>query len=145
MKVLFWVPYPKAESPSQRFRFEQYLSLLSQNGIQYKLSTFWDDQSWKILYLPGKTFQKLMGFVRGIFRRIASVFTLSSYDFIFIHREAMPLGPPIFEWIAYLSGKKIIYDFDDAIWLPNTSAENKIAGWLKWHRKVSSICRWSTQ
>jgi glycosyltransferase involved in cell wall biosynthesis len=145
MKVLFWVPYPKAESPSQRFRFEQYLPLLSQNSIQYKLSTFWDEQAWRILYLPGRTFQKLMGFVRGVFRRVASLFTLASYDYIFIHREAMPLGPPVFEWIAHLFGKKIIYDFDDAIWLPNTSAENKIAGWLKWHNKVRSICRWSTR
>lgn len=145
MKVLFWVPYPKAESPSQRFRFEQYLPLLSQNNIQYKLSTFWDEQAWIILYLPGRTFQKLLGFVRGVLRRVASLFTLASYDYIFIHREAMPLGPPVFEWIAHLFGKKIIYDFDDAIWLPNTSAENKIAGWLKWHNKVRSICRWSTR
>lgn len=145
MKVLFWVPYPQGESPSQRFRFEQYLSLLTQKGIAYDISPFWDDESWRILYKSGKTFKKLGGFIRGIFRRIASVFRLGSYDIIFIHREAMPLGPPMFEWLAYVFGKKIIYDFDDAIWLPNTSVENKIAGWLKWHRKVKSICRWSTR
>ncbi len=143
MKVLFWVPYPKAESPSQRFRFEQYLPLLSQKKIHYHLSPFWDERSWQILYKSGKTFQKLFGFVRGVFRRVGSLFTLGSYDYIFIHREAMPLGPPVFEWIAHVFRKKIIYDFDDAIWLPNTSAENKIAGWLKWHGKVKSICRWS--
>lgn len=145
MKVLFWVPYPQGESPSQRFRFEQYLPLLTQKGIAYVFSPFWDDETWRILYKPGKTFQKLGGFIRGVFRRIASVFRLGSYDIIFIHREAMPLGPPVFEWLAYVFGKKIIYDFDDAIWLPNTSAENKIAGWLKWHGKVKSICRWSTR
>ena len=39
--------------------------------------------------------------------------------------------------------KKIIYDFDDAIWLANTSEQNKIAARLKWHHKVSAICKWS--
>ena len=66
------------------------------------------------------------------------------YDFVFIHREATPLGPPIIEWvIAKVFRKKIIYDFDDAIWLPNTSQENKIAAALKYHSKVRSICKWS--
>ena len=66
------------------------------------------------------------------------------YDFIFIHREVTPIGPPVFEWIiAKVLKKKIIYDFDDAIWLTNTSANNKIIAGLKCHGKVRSICRWS--
>jgi glycosyltransferase involved in cell wall biosynthesis len=40
-------------------------------------------------------------------------------------------------------GKKIIYDFDDAIWIPNTSEANKIVASFKWHHKVGAICRWS--
>jgi glycosyltransferase involved in cell wall biosynthesis len=143
MKVLFWVPYPQGESPSQRFRFEQYLPLLQEKGIDYEISAFWDDASWRILYKPGNTFFKLRGFFKGFLRRTVSIFRLGSFSFVFIHREAMPLGPPVFEWVAWVLGKKIIYDFDDAIWLPNTSAENKIAAWLKWHNKVRSICRWS--
>jgi len=72
------------------------------------------------------------------------MFKAPRYDFIFIHRECAPLGPPVFEWLlAKVLRKKIIYDFDDAIWLPNTSDENKIASALKWHGKVSDICRWS--
>src|SRR5690606_2340693 len=35
------------------------------------------------------------------------------------------------------------YDFDDAIWIPNTSEENKIAAGFKWHQKVGLICKWS--
>ncbi len=66
------------------------------------------------------------------------------YDYVFIHREATPIGPPLIEWmIAKVFRKKIIYDFDDAIWLPNTSASNRMAATLKWHQKVEGICRWS--
>jgi glycosyltransferase involved in cell wall biosynthesis len=69
---------------------------------------------------------------------------MSGYDFVFIHREAAPIGPPVFEWIiAKILRKKIIYDFDDAIWLPNTSDSNNIVAGLKWHSKVGHICRWS--
>ncbi|GAB3530545.1 glycosyltransferase family 4 protein [Pontibacter brevis] len=39
--------------------------------------------------------------------------------------------------------KKLVYDFDDAIWLPNTTAENNWAAKLKWHHKTAQICRWS--
>ena len=66
------------------------------------------------------------------------------YRYVFIHREAAPVGPPVFEWIAAkLLGKKIIYDFDDAIWIPNTSKENKIAAWFKAFWKVKYICKWA--
>jgi glycosyltransferase involved in cell wall biosynthesis len=69
---------------------------------------------------------------------------LSTADFVFIHRECLPIGPPVIEWIiAKVLRKKIIYDFDDAIWLPNTSDENKLIGKLKWHSKVKKICQWS--
>ena len=65
-------------------------------------------------------------------------------DYIFIHREATPLGPPIFEWIVTkMLGKRVIYDFDDAIWLPNTSVENRIIAALKFHGKARALCRWS--
>jgi glycosyltransferase involved in cell wall biosynthesis len=144
MKILFLFPYPVGEAPSQRFRFEQYFPLLDNAGIHYVTQSFWDLETWRILYRPGKKFKKLLGFVRGIARRFRILFTVATFDYIFIHRECAPIGPPFLEWlISMVFQKKIIYDFDDAIWLPNTSDENKIASMVKWHIKVNSICRWS--
>ena len=66
------------------------------------------------------------------------------YDFVFIHREATPLGPPIFEWIlAKVLKKKIIYDFDDAIWLTDRQQESVLLRIAKWRSKVGSICKWA--
>ena len=63
---------------------------------------------------------------------------------MFIHREVTPIGPPFFEWvIAKVLRKKIIYDFDDAIWLANTSKENIIVAHLKAHYKAKNISGWS--
>ncbi len=146
MRVLFLFPYPFQEAPSQRFRFEQYLTLLQQNDIEVTMQSFWDLKTWKILYKPDHRAEKVTGFLRGIFNRLKILFTLSGYEAVFIHRECIPLGPPIMEWfISKIWRKRIIYDFDDAIWLPNTSTENKAISFLKFHSKVNSICRWSAR
>ena len=144
MKILFLIPYPLKEAPSQRFRFEQYFNVLHEKGFEIATQSFWDKLAWPILYKPGYTFRKIIGFIKGLGRRLAILFRHSKFDYVFIHRECLPVGPPIVEWIlAKLLRKKIIYDFDDAIWLPNTSEENKLAAFLKWHSKVASICKWS--
>lgn len=144
MNILLLVPYPKGEAPSQRFRFEQYLDIFKKNNITYHHHSFLTKQAWQILYQPGKIAQKAFWILYGFSRRFLLMTMIFKYDFVFIHREASPIGPPVFEWIiAKIWRKKIIYDFDDAIWLANTSEQNKIAARLKWHHKVSSICKWS--
>ena len=144
MKILFLAPYPKRHAPSQRFRFEQYFKLLEESGIDYRFQAFLDEKTWHVLYKQGFAIQKALGIIKGFFRRIGMLFTLQQYDKVFIHREAAPVGPPIIEWcIVKIFKKEIVYDFDDAIWLENTSAENSIASKLKWHAKVGSICKWS--
>ena len=144
MRILFLVPYPPGRAPSQRFRFEQYLDELTAHGHYYRLAPFLSVATWDILYKPGYAVAKALGILSGFVRRVGLLFVVPSYDFVFVHREAAPIGPPVFEWfIAKVLGKKIIYDFDDAIWLANTSEANKIAAGLKWHHKVADICRWA--
>ena len=144
MKILFVVPYPPGEAPSQRFRFEQYVDFLTEQGWRFDLAPFMDDDTWQILYKPGYTGQKIWGILKGFVKRIFLLFSVPAYDYVFIHREATPIGPPWFEWaVAKAFKKRIIYDFDDAIWLPNTSENNKIVAGLKWPQKVAAICRWA--
>jgi glycosyltransferase involved in cell wall biosynthesis len=144
MKIVFLSPYPSGRAPSQRFRFEQYLQHLNERGVEIIQLPFWNVTAWDILYSKGKHVQKLLLFVDRYFRRLFSLRSLRAADYVFIHRECTPIGPPIMEWIiAKVLKKKIIFDFDDAIWLPNTSEENRIASFLKWHGKTKAICKWS--
>jgi glycosyltransferase involved in cell wall biosynthesis len=144
MKILFIVPYPIASAPSQRFRFEQYFEALKKEGIQYEVQSFIDEATWDILYKKGFVLKKIFGILKGFLRRKLLFFKLRQYHRVFIHREAAPIGPPIFElMLAKVFRKKIIYDFDDAIWLENVSESNKIVSKLKWYSKVSSIIKWS--
>ncbi len=144
-KILFLCPYPVGVAPSQRFRFEQYFNLLELNNFYFRVHPFLNQSAWTILYQRGRIFPKVLSLLQGFIRRLFVVaFIAPQFDYVFIHREAAPLGPPIFEWLlARVWRKKVIYDFDDAIWLANTSEENKVAARLKMHSKVGVICRWS--
>ncbi len=142
--ILILCPYPFGTAPGQRFRYEQYLGFLTQHNFNYLIHSFWDDQAYLVLYKRKYFFKKTYNLIKGFIKRIVLLLQLSSYDFVFIYREITPIGPPIFEWIiAKVFKKKIIYDFDDAIWLPNTSEHNRIASFVKWHQKVKWICRWA--
>lgn len=143
--ILFLVPYPERRAPSQRFRVELFEPYLAEAGIPYTISPFLDAPTWDVLYKEGNSGKKIAGILKGYLRRIKNaLWDVRKYSHVFIHREAAPLGPPIFEWIiARLWRKKVIYDFDDAIWIPNTSSQNKIASLLKANWKVKHICRWS--
>ncbi len=144
MKILFIVPYPTDKAPSQRFRFEQYYELLNEKGIEFDIKPFLSNEIWDILYLPGRFLKKAFGILGGLFKRFFLLFKLKQYDYIFIHREATPIGPSFFEYFAsrWLK-KKIIYDFDDAIWIPNFSEANSFFSFLKGYGNVHKICSYA--
>ena len=144
MKILFLAPYPAYESPSQRYRFEHYLDKLEAEGITYSYKPFLSKKAWLYFFKPGHYFKKTIAVIAGYLRRWGLMFTLGRYDFVYVHREAAPIGPPVFEWvISRLCRKKMIYDFDDAIWVPVVSQSNRIARFIKWPSKVASICKMS--
>lgn len=143
--ILFLLPYPLNGAPSQRFRVEAYFSLLEKAGLSYSVACFLDHRAWKVLYKNGSLWQKALAVLSGFFRRAYTVFfKAGGFSYVFIHREAAPLGPPLFEWwLAKVLRKKIIYDFDDAIWIPNLTESNRSARFAKCFWKVKYICKWS--
>ena len=143
-QIAFICPYPFNTAPGQRFRFEMYLDQLASNGYTYHLFPFLDEYTNRILFSRGRVLSKVLGVLLGFIKRFFLLFRLYKYAYIYIFREATPIGPPIFEWIiAKVLRKKIIYDYDDAIWLPFKSDTNRLTNHLKFTQKVGSICKWS--
>jgi glycosyltransferase involved in cell wall biosynthesis len=143
-RVACIVQLPKGVSPGQRFRIELWEPVLHENNIQTDTFPFLDQATHKIIYKPGNTLKKITGVIKGFARRFALLPKLRKYDFLFVQREFSPVGPPVFEWIcAKLLRCKIIYDYDDAIWIPNTSGENKLANAVKAFWKIKYICKWA--
>ncbi len=142
--IKFLVPYPYDIAPGQRFRYEQYLEILKENNFDYELLSFLDEQTNKILYKKGHTLQKVTGVLKGFLRRFVHIWKARNADFVFLFREATPIGFPFFEWVLVkIFDRKIIYDFDDAIWIHATSSQNKLAALFKSPNKVKQICKWA--
>lgn len=142
--MAFLCPYPRGGAPSQRFRYEQYLPYLTQRGVTYTIYPFLDERTHRILYQPGRTVAKAVGLLRGFLRRVVHLIRASWATYVFVHREATPVGPPWVEWwLARVARRKLIYDFDDAIWLMDSSRVNRTVTFIKWPRKVAVMCRWS--
>jgi len=142
-KVLVLCPYPLGISPGQRFRFEQYLKTLRDHGLDIDVQSFLNINTMRILYKKGHTFKKFWGVFLGFMRRFWILPRVFGYDYIFVHRETCPLGPPIFEAIFFLLGKRVIFDFDDAIFISKTSRVNSVASFLKWSSKIRFISQHS--
>jgi glycosyltransferase involved in cell wall biosynthesis len=141
---LIYCPYPLQEAPSQRFRFEQYLHLLEKKEVKITALPFYNQSSWKVLYQDGHRMEKSFHLLLAVIRRFFSLPKAIMANKILIHREILPVGPPLLEWgITIVLRKKIIYDFDDAIWLTDNLNESWLEKNLRWRSKVASICRWS--
>jgi glycosyltransferase involved in cell wall biosynthesis len=145
-KIIFLAPYPQGEAPSQRFRFEQYLDMLESSNFDIHFAPFLDSKTWYALYKEGGVLKKVSGIVKSFFRRLFTILFIHKYDYVFIHREASHLGPPIFEFIiSKIFRKPYIYDFDDAIWLANYSESNAKVHRLKAYWKVKYCVKWAGQ
>lgn len=138
------VQYPENVSPGQRFRFELYKDTLAKNGFTVTTKSFLDMDGYDVIHRYGFLLKKIIATFKGFIGRLLLIFQLGKYDYIFLQREVAPLGPPIFEWLYIkLFHKKIIYDFDDAIWIESVSEQNSIAGVFKNADKVKNICKWA--
>jgi len=138
-RILFIASHRKDRAPNQRFRFEQYFSYLEKHGYQCELAPLITASEDKLFYSPGGYFGKALIALRAFLRRLKNVLNRNQYDIIFIAREAFMTGSIFFEQAFRKSRAKIIFDFDDSIWIDVVSENNKSLGWLKDASKTSRI------
>jgi len=83
-----------------------------------------------VFYHPGNYLKKAGVIFRSFFIRWKDLRRAKGFDLVFIQREALLIGSSWFEKQFYKSNK-VIFDFDDSIWLLDTSPENKKFEFLK--------------
>lgn len=130
VRVLALVPYPSLGA-SNRLRVEQYKPFLEAQGIALTIAEFYDESTYRVLYLRGHVVEKAAGVLRGFGRRVRDALRAAGYDLVLIHRETAPIGPPLIERYLSWRGVRYVYDFDDAIFLPAVSSANRAWGWLR--------------
>lgn len=143
-KVLILCDHRPGRSPSQRYRFEQYLSFLESNGLQFTWSYLLNEKDDQVFYSAGNTFAKTSILLKTIQTRNRDARRFKDFDIIFIQREATFLGSSAYERKAFESGAKVIFDFDDSIWMADTSPGNRKWQWIKKPEKFYDNIRYAT-
>ncbi|MFN8436921.1 MAG: glycosyltransferase family 4 protein [Cytophagales bacterium] len=138
-KLLFTGVHRPKRSPSQRYRFEQFETYLKNEGFEIEYSYIIDKETDKFIYQPGNYFKKGVFYIFSIVKMYIETFKFNSYDYIFIQREALMGSFYFYERKAAKSKAKLIYDFDDAIWLQHVSEGNKNLAFLKNPEKIKKI------
>ncbi len=138
-KILFIAAHRPDRSPSQRYRFEQYLDFLSRHGFQYDYSYLISAKDDHYFYSPGNWFRKFRIFLKSAIRRWRDAMRAGEYALVFVQREAFMTGSVAFERRVKRSGAKLVFDFDDAIWNLDVSDANRKLGWLKNPGKTAEI------
>jgi glycosyltransferase involved in cell wall biosynthesis len=145
IRVLALSPIPE-EGAGCRFRIAQFIPSLESAGIAVTLSSLFTPEFFRLVYKPGHYLRKAVTFAALSVRRLDSLRDASRYDAIFIYREIFPIGPAIIErWLGSKRRPPVVFDFDDAIFLPSVSNANRVIGALKQPRKVDTIIRHSDQ
>ncbi len=145
MRVLAVVPSIYDTSPGQRFRLEQWWPLLREKGVEITYAPFETERLRKLLYKKGFSIEKVLAIMESFKKRLDEIKSVKEFDLVYIFREAALLGPPWFERKIARLGVPIVFDFDDAIFVPYKSPANGYLSYLKFPQKTGEICRISTQ
>ncbi len=139
-KILYIAAHRKDRAPNQRYRFEQFMDFLYAKGFECHISSIIPEKEDTYLYAPGHLFKKFFTiFIKHKFLRFKDLFSLHNYDIILIAREALLTRSTFFEHRFRKSNARIVFDFDDAIWLLDVSPANQKYGWLKSPKKTSVL------
>ena len=145
LTVAALVPYAPGIAPSQRFRIEQWVPHLAGEGVEVSLLPFADKELTDLLQHPRRTLRKAVLMLGALARRRRDIASLPRKRLALVHRAATLVGPPVFERSLKRRGHPLVYDFDDAIYLLHTAAQNRGLAWLKQPGKTATICRFSDQ
>jgi len=129
MKILF-VVFGTEKVAATRFRVCQYLPYFKKNNIEYRvfsiLSVFMTGQTVRSPEFG--TIRRMVYYLMLNIDRLARFLYVSAiagkYDMIFFQRVTAPLG---LGWLLNPGKQKIIFDIDDAIYLPDTDKKDLLS------------------
>jgi glycosyltransferase involved in cell wall biosynthesis len=120
-RILFLAPAPTSAA-STRFRLEQFFPALRQAGFDPILRPFLDEEGFAALYSRGHIGQKALAAAQALAGRAVDLARALRAAAVVVHREAALVGPPLVEWfLARALGRPLIFDLDDAVWVPYVS------------------------
>jgi glycosyltransferase involved in cell wall biosynthesis len=113
-------------------------------GVQCTVRPFVNSDQVSELYKDGNMGKKIALTLGGLGRRAGDIGRASKHDIVFILREAFALGPPFIENALAKFGGKMVFDFDDAIYMPSLAYNNAIDRLRDWNKPAKVIAKSNT-
>lgn len=140
LNVLCLVPYPRSNA-AVRLRFDQQADELERLGVHIHISSFLDATGYGVVFRNGHLLNKAAAVLRGFLRRLRDVIRVARYDVLIVFRESAPFGPSLLERAASSRGIPVVYDFDEALFVPNIHPANRAWAWLRSPKRIGGFCR----
>jgi len=140
MKILF-IPFGTKRIAATRYRVYQYLPFLGQNNIKYRVFSIVSDFTTRqMIQSPNfrgtrRSIYYLSVILDKMLRLTVILAMAPWYDILFLQRTTLPFG---LERLLKLVNKNIVFDLDDAIFIPDHK-EKGIIGRLKEYAKASEV------
>lgn len=142
MKILFLTRYPH-EGASSRYRVHQYIPHLEALGVTCHVQSFMDETMYRLSFSSGRTPAKIAAALKACLKRLHAIRRHRDYDVIYMQRELFPFGPPLVERVLKARGARLIFDYDDALFINKPSRYNLLASLLRSSEKSFDLFRLS--
>lgn len=115
MKVIAFTKYGR-EAASTRQRLLQYLPAFAEAGIAVEWHPLLGDDY--VRSLADGTRPSRLAILRSYAQRLVQLVTLGQADMLWVYAELFPCLPAGFERLAFRGGVPLVYDCDDAFFVP---------------------------
>lgn len=115
---LLFLPRYSANGASSRCRTFQLLPHLERQGFRCEVSPFFSTAYLEDKYRGQGRVSLTRHVVEAVRRRVLAATDMSLFDAVIVEKELLPYGPTWFERLLFRGARRIVLDFDDAVWIP---------------------------
>lgn len=116
MRVIFLTQTSEL-GPSSRYRVYQYLNFLKRKGVNFRVSPAITSSYFTKVYKTDRPINKLPYFGLVALKRLIGLTMIGADDIVFLQKEVLPQAYPLIEELIKRLDRKLVFDFDDAIFL----------------------------
>jgi glycosyltransferase involved in cell wall biosynthesis len=142
-KILFLVPHPE-EDAGYRYRVQQFIPYLKAAGYSCAIWPFSTPGLYRSLRRRGALPWQIANAAYCTLRRFFQVLRSAHFDLVVIQREVFPFLAPLMEELVLLRHPKVVFSFDDAIYVGHGEVAELNHPWLyrlKYTRRIDSVIR----
>lgn len=127
--ILFLVPHP-VQSADYRYRTAQFIPALESAGYHCQIWPFSTSRLYSFLSEGGSLPAKISETLFCAARRLLQMPRVSAFDLVVINREVFPFFTPAMESLVMRYNPRVVYSFDDAVYVGHQDVSRLRHRWL---------------